>query len=54
VEAERNPRLELLLQANGGHVGFLQGPPWRPRFWADEQTAAFLARRLLESARPSD
>jgi predicted alpha/beta-fold hydrolase len=54
VEAERNPRLDLLLQPNGGHVGFLQGPPWRPRFWADEQTAAFLARRLFRSERPSD
>lgn len=51
VEAERNPRLHLLLQPYGGHVGFLQGPPWRPRFWADEQTAAFLAGRLFEGGR---
>jgi uncharacterized protein len=50
-EAERNPRLELLLQPRGGHVGFLQGPPWRPRFWADERTADFLADRLFGSER---
>lgn len=46
AEAERNPHTELRLEQAGGHVGFLTGNPWRPRFWGDEQTAAFLARRL--------
>lgn len=49
AEVEANPRMDLLLQPRGGHVGFLQGPLWRPRFWADEQTADFLAHRLFES-----
>ena len=43
-----NPALELSLHPAGGHVGFLSGAPWRPRFWADELVAAFLADRLSE------
>jgi uncharacterized protein len=53
AESERNPNLELLLQPRGGHVGFLQGSPWRPRFWADEQTADFLAHQLIGAERTS-
>ena len=49
TEVEGNPRVDLLLQPKGGHVGFLQGPLWRPRFWADEKTADFLAHRLFDS-----
>ncbi|MEX2472530.1 MAG: alpha/beta fold hydrolase [Gemmatimonadota bacterium] len=45
-EAAANPRLELRLEPVGGHVGFLQGTPWRPRFWADKLTADYLAARL--------
>ncbi|MEX2465867.1 MAG: alpha/beta fold hydrolase [Gemmatimonadota bacterium] len=47
TEAARNTQLDLVLEPRGGHVGFLQGTPWRPRFWADEQTANFLASRLI-------
>lgn len=49
-ETAANPRLELRLEPAGGHVGFLQGTPWRPRFWADELTADFLAARLSSAA----
>ena len=45
-EAERNPALHLELQRRGGHVGFLEGTPWRPAFWADEEAARFLATAL--------
>jgi len=50
AEVARNRRLQLLLHPRGGHVGFLEGSPWSPRFWADEQAVAFLAARLRGSA----
>lgn len=46
AQAARNALLELRLQRHGGHVGFLEGTPRSPRFWADETCAAFLARLL--------
>jgi len=47
----RNPYVELRLEPSGGHVGFLEGGPWRPRFWADEMGARFLAQTLGASHR---
>lgn len=46
AEIDRNRALHLVLHARGGHVGFLEGSPWRPVFWADEESARFLAIRL--------
>ncbi len=43
--AEASPWLYPLFPERGGHVGFVSGPPWRPRHWAEEQTARFF--RLL-------
>lgn len=34
-------RLEVSEQ--GGHVGFMQGTPWRPRIWLHQRVSAFLA-----------
>lgn len=45
-EVARNPSLQLVLHARGGHVGFLEGTPRRPRFWGEEEAARFLAARL--------
>jgi predicted alpha/beta-fold hydrolase len=45
-ETRRNAALQLVLHGSGGHVGFLEGAPWRPRFWADEEAARFLAMQL--------
>lgn len=42
-----NPQLSMVRHRRGGHVGFLEGPPWAPRFWADEEAARYLAGQLL-------
>ncbi len=41
-------RLELL--PRGGHVGFVAGSPWRPRYWLEERLPAFLAPLLARAA----
>lgn len=43
----RNPLVTASIQRTGGHVGFIYGSPARPRFWAEETAAAFLASVLL-------
>jgi predicted alpha/beta-fold hydrolase len=45
-EAEASPVLHLALQPEGGHVGFLEGSPRNPSFWAEEEAARFLAEAL--------
>lgn len=45
-QAAANPRVRLLLEANGGHVGFVEGSPIRPRFWGEETCAGFLSTVL--------
>jgi len=49
--ARANPALDLRLEHEGGHVGFLEGSPGAPRFWADEAAADFLSDAL--GARPA-
>lgn len=41
-----NPHLHSVLTDRGGHVGFVGGTPGRPRFWAEEAVARFLAVTL--------
>ncbi len=43
---EANPSVVPILPPSGGHVGFLEGAPWRPRLWGDEEGARFLAEGL--------
>ncbi len=45
-EIAANPRLVPAITERGGHVGFVEGAPWDPRFWADEEGARFLAHHL--------
>ena len=42
-----NPWIVTAFTRRGGHVGFVEGPPWSPRFWAEEEGARFLAGVLL-------
>ncbi|MDX2023580.1 MAG: alpha/beta fold hydrolase [Deltaproteobacteria bacterium] len=41
-----NPRLQLLLSHQGGHAGFLHGPPWRLRYWSESAALTFLQQKL--------
>jgi predicted alpha/beta-fold hydrolase len=48
---EANPCLSTAFTPTGGHVGFVGGTPWSPRFWAEDRAALFLAERLAEEDR---
>jgi uncharacterized protein len=43
---EANPHLVPVFTDAGGHVAFVTGPPWAPRFWAEREAARFLAPHL--------
>jgi predicted alpha/beta-fold hydrolase len=45
--ALHNAALTLEVSPHGGHVGFVQGPPWAPRRFAERRAAQFLAAHLL-------
>lgn len=49
-EAAANGALSLRLSPRGGHVGFMTGTAWKPRFWGEQAAAAHLARHLLDGA----
>jgi predicted alpha/beta-fold hydrolase len=50
---ELNHALTPVISDHGGHVGFVEGPPWAPRFWAEEEAARFLSAVLLTPRSPS-
>jgi uncharacterized protein len=43
AEIEANPWIQAAFTPAGGHVGFIEGGPLRPRFWAEDEAARFLA-----------
>lgn len=47
-----NPAITLALSDRGGHVGFVAGSPWSPRFLAEQRLARFFAAAL--AARPPE
>jgi len=44
--AAASPDVRFEVTPWGGHTGFVSGPwPWRPRYWAEEASIAWLADR---------
>lgn len=41
-----NPAITARFTRRGGHVGFVAGPPWAPRFWVEREIARFLGQEL--------
>ena len=37
------PAITYELSQHGGHVGFIQGSPWRPHYWLEKRIPAWLA-----------
>jgi predicted alpha/beta-fold hydrolase len=49
--ARQNPVLRLDFHDRGGHVGFVGGVPWRPRYYAEERIGAFFDEILSSAPR---
>jgi predicted alpha/beta-fold hydrolase len=45
-QVRENPSIESLFTEVGGHIGFVEGAPWSPRFWAEQTAASFLATKF--------
>jgi len=43
---ELAPNVRFELSRFGGHVGFVSGPPWRPRYWLEERISRFIEEQL--------
>jgi predicted alpha/beta-fold hydrolase len=46
VPGTDNRFVEVELSPRGGHLGFVEGPIWQPRFYAERRAVDFLANRL--------
>jgi uncharacterized protein len=46
ARAAASPAVEFVTPPRGGHIGFVGGPPWRPRFWGEERAMAHFTRYL--------
>ncbi len=42
-----NPHIYSFITANGGHLGYIEGRPWKYSAWAEKQGAKFISRFLL-------
>lgn len=50
--SELSPTTEFELHRHGGHVGFVSGPPWKPRYYLEERLPQWLAEHLVEGLSP--
>jgi len=46
VPRTRTRSVELELSPRGGHLGFVEGPIWKPRFYAERRAIAFLEEHV--------
>ncbi|HYY52181.1 MAG TPA: alpha/beta hydrolase, partial [Myxococcales bacterium] len=46
VPRTANHAVEVELSPRGGHLGFVEGPIWKPRFYAERRAIAFLEAHL--------
>jgi predicted alpha/beta-fold hydrolase len=53
TEAELSPQVTLEVSPSGGHVGFVSGSLWRPRYWLEQRIPAFIEQRLASASYPS-
>lgn len=45
-EHEISSCVDVVVTPHGGHVGFLEGPPWRPEYWLERIIPDYLERHL--------
>jgi len=48
LEELRNPHLTALVTERGGHVGFVSGSAFRPRYWSEEVSFQYLEERARQ------
>ena len=46
-ESELSTAISFELSSHGGHVGFVAGEPWAPRYWLESRIPAFLAPHFV-------
>ncbi|HAF92067.1 MAG TPA: hydrolase, partial [Pseudomonas sp.] len=51
--AELSPCTQLELHRHGGHVGFVEGTPLRPRYYLERRIAGWLGERLRSAVQPA-
>ena len=52
--SELSPSIETEFTDRGGHVGFWEGPPWRPRAWAERRAMEFLSSVIEGATAPPE
>lgn len=51
IPRSSNPAVTVEVSPKGGHLGFVEGSPWAPRFYAERRAAEFLAGFLDTAVR---